>query len=240
MVFLDFSFWENPFFYLWLLACFLKECEKSGVGKPLLRESFWRELASARCRLSRVVFVQVGGLPTRYTTALPCILPLLARAPGYPVALLLSILACCYYKRPVALPTLGIRVGYRIRLPRPCALLPYVLQGREKAEYGSSLPTCPIPGFGSATRGRWRFGLVTAFRILTGLPQGCYRLRLPCSLGALAVAPSRRAFIGLSYSLKRVTPLELPRPARSPAVSDRDHEGFGFRLTPSRMPSPCA
>ena len=91
----------------YLLGSLVLKMRKKWGGKPLLREFWERVLTVARCRLSRVVFVQAGDLPTRYTTALPCILPLLARAPGY-----LSLLVAVYpgvllVSGTVALPALG-------------------------------------------------------------------------------------------------------------------------------------
>ena len=169
---------------------------------------------------------------------LPCRIPLtiLARAPLHlPCPCFGELLiGLCYIHKAVGVPALGIRVGYGIRLPRPCALLPYVLQGRERAEYGSSLPTCPL-GFRLGYKGSldlWpRYRFPYPYRVA---PAGeASRL----ALGALLSVLCPRAFIGLSYLLGQVTLPKLPRPARSPAVSDRDHEGFGFRLTLSRMPS---
>ena len=130
--------------------------------------------------------MQVGDLPTWYTTALPCILPLLAHAPGY-----LSLFVDVYpglllVSGTVALPTLGAYVELGVALPRPCAFNP-----KGRAEYGSSLPTFI---FGSATRGQRTCDLDTPLQALTRLPQGCYRL--PCSLGALPLLLHVEAFTG--------------------------------------------
>jgi len=136
------------------------------------------------------------------------------------------------YKRTVALPALGVYVASQMTPPRPYALLPYMGGGRIW-----KLPAyyCRITHgkFDSAIRGRRNCGLDMSFVKLTRLPQGC----LFRGLGALATVLSPWAFIGLSYSDPDVPARFPPRRARSPAVSDRDPGGFGFRLTPSYTPS---
>ncbi len=103
------------------------------------------KMASVRCRFSSAFLCRLATYWRLRTTALPSVFPLFARAPGY-----LSLFVAVYpglllILGTVALPALDIRVVRFVALPRPCTLLPYVLQGRERAEYGSSLPI--VSGF---------------------------------------------------------------------------------------------
>ena len=178
--FFGFLLLGEPLFLFVAFGLFSKGMRKKWGGKPRVflerefLERVWR--ASVRCRLSTA---HIGDWRSPgFQTRLPCLVCFvyLPALPRVHLPFWLQIPAWCLFWQATAVPTLGIRVGYRIRLPR---LYPYVA-----VEYGSPASTI---AFFIANSTRW-------YRVTGGLASIPLSVSLPGCPSWRSLTASFRGF----------------------------------------------